>query len=183
MALELKAEEEIEIPEGLTVEKRGDELRVSGENGELVRTLSHPKIHLEVEDDKVKLEVDKPSKSDKALLGTYRAHINNMIKGAQEDFIYKLKIIYSHFPMEVTAEQDEVVIKNFVGENKARRAKIRGSTKAQIDGDEITIRGPNKEDVAQTTANIESATKISGKDPRVFQDGIYLVEKTGKSIG
>jgi len=37
--------------------------------------------------------------------------------------------------------------------------------------------GLNKEAVGQTAANIEQKTKIKVYDPRVFQDGIYLVEK------
>ena len=182
MTLELKAEEKIEVPEEVTVEMDNNELKVSGENGQLTREFSHPRINIEINEEEVNLVVDQPSKSDKALLGTYKSHIDNMIQGAQEDFVYKLKIIYSHFPMEVTAEQDEVVVRNFVGESKPRRAKIVGSTKAEIDGDEVTVKGPNKEHVSQTAANIESTTNISRTDPRVFQDGIYITEKAGKPI-
>ena len=35
----------------------------------------------------------------------------------------------------------------------------------------------NAEHVGQTMANLEQATKIKGRDPRVFQDGIYLTSK------
>jgi large subunit ribosomal protein L6 len=31
--------------------------------------------------------------------------------------------------------------------------------------------------VSQTAANIEQSTRIKGFDPRVFQDGIYIVAK------
>ncbi len=182
MAIELIAEERIDLPEDVSVERTKDELKISGENGEVVKNFSHPTIKLEITDDEIILKVDKPSKKERAQLGTFRSHIENMVKGAQEDFVYKLKIIYSHFPMEVTAEQSKVVIKNFVGENKPREAKIIGSTEAKIDGNEITVKGPDKEAVAQTAANIESATKISKADPRVFQDGIYITEKAGKSL-
>ena len=182
MPVELEAKEEIKIPENVSVEKHNDEIKVSGENGEVVKTFSHPSIIFEVEDERVILRVDRPSKKEKALLGTYSSHVENMIKGAQEDFVYKLKILYSHFPMEVTAEQDKVVIKNFVGENKPRDAEVIGSTEAEVDGNQITVRGPDKEAVAQTAANIESTTKISKADPRVFQDGIYITEKAGKPV-
>ncbi|MFP3871935.1 MAG: 50S ribosomal protein L6 [Candidatus Natronoplasma sp.] len=175
-------EERIEIPEDVSVEKRKYELIVSGENGEVKKKFAHPGIQIEVEEDEVVLTVDEPSKKEKALAGTYRSHIENMIEGAQEDFVYKLKIIYSHFPMEVTSEGDEVVIKNFVGENKPRRAKVLGSTEAKIEGDQVIVSGPDKEAVAQTAANIESMTKISKVDPRVFQDGIYITEKAGKPV-
>jgi len=42
------------------------------------------------------------------------------------------------------------------------------------------LNGPNLEDAGQTAANIERATKIKGFDPRVFQDGIYIIEKPGR---
>ena len=57
------------------------------------------------------------------------------------------------------------------------RQGVVGSAQVKIQGDEVTVSGVNKEDVGQTMANIEQATKIKGKDPRVFQDGIYLVAK------
>jgi len=182
MPVELESVEKIKIPENVSVKKHKDELRVSGENGEVVKRFSHPTIKIEINEGEVVLRVDRPSKKEKALQGTYKSHIENMIKGAQEDFVYKLKILYSHFPMEVTAEQNQVVIKNFVGENKPRKAKILGSATAEVDGNEVIVRGPDKEAVAQTAANIESTTKISKVDPRVFQDGIYITEKAGKSL-
>ncbi len=182
MPVELMSEEKVKVPENVSVEKQKDELKVSGENGEIVKKFSHPTIEIEINDEEVVLKVERPSKKEKAQLGTFKSHLENMIKGAQEDFVYKLKIIYSHFPMEVTSEQDMMVIKNFVGENKPRKAKIIGSTEAEVDGNEITVKGPDKEAVAQTAANIESATKISNVDPRVFQDGIYITEKAGKPL-
>jgi large subunit ribosomal protein L6 len=39
------------------------------------------------------------------------------------------------------------------------------------------VQGLNLEDVSQTAANIEQATKVKKKDPRVFLDGIYVYEQ------
>jgi len=46
-----------------------------------------------------------------------------------------------------------------------------------VKGDDIIVEGINIENVGQTAANIQLATKIKDKDPRVFQDGIYVYEK------
>ena len=46
-----------------------------------------------------------------------------------------------------------------------------------LNGDEVVVTGINKESVGQTAANIEQATRIKARDPRVFQDGIYVVGK------
>ena len=47
----------------------------------------------------------------------------------------------------------------------------------EVKGDTVIVTGIDKELVGQTMANIEQATKVRGFDIRVFQDGIYLVEK------
>jgi large subunit ribosomal protein L6 len=56
-----------------------------------------------------------------------------------------------------------------------------GDSLVAIKGDELIVTGINKEHVGQTAANIEQATRIKGRDPRVFQDGIYLTEKDVKA--
>ena len=109
------------------------------------------------------------------MIGTTKAHISNMIVGVTEGFTYTMKIVFAHFPMTVIVER--VVIDNFLGERHPRFSKIVGSAKVSVKGDEVTITGINKEHVGQTMANLEQATKIKGRDPRVFQDGIYLISK------
>ena len=127
----------------------------------------------------VVLETAFPKKKDKSMIGTTRAHINNMITGVTDGFTYHMKIVFAHFPMAVKVQDKEkiVTIENFIGERHPRTSKIVGGAKVSVKGDEVTITGVNKEDVGQTMANLEQATKIRGKDPRVFQDGIYLVSK------
>jgi large subunit ribosomal protein L6 len=90
-----------------------------------------------------------------------------------------MKIVFAHFPMAVKVQDKEktVTIENFIGERHPRSSKIVGDAKVQVKGDEVIITGVNKEDVGQTMANLEQATKIRGKDPRVFQDGIYLTSR------
>jgi len=182
MPVAAKLEEKVEIPENMTVSRKDDQITVIGENGELKKVFDNPVIKIEIGDDNITLSAIEPTKREKALLGTYTSHLRNMIEGAQEDYEYKLKIIYSHFPVKVRVEGNEVVIENFIGESKPRKAQILGDTNAQIKGDQIILNGPNKEEVAQTAANIELTTRIQGTDPRVFQDGIYIVEKAGKPI-
>jgi large subunit ribosomal protein L6 len=47
----------------------------------------------------------------------------------------------------------------------------------KIEPEDIIVEGVNLEDVSQTAANIEQATRIRRKDPRVFLDGIYVYER------
>ncbi len=168
--------EEIPIPDGIEVTVE-DEVTVSGSKGELKRKFKYRNIKIMKEDDNIVLETHFPKKRDKAMLGTIKSHINNMITGLTKGFSYKMKIVYAHFPMTVKTTENRVIIENFLGERHPRKAKILGDTRVNIKGDEVVVEGINKEEVGQTMANIEQATKIKGRDPRVFQDGIYLINK------
>jgi large subunit ribosomal protein L6 len=176
MALAVVLREEIPIPEDLEVTINKD-VTVKGPKGELKRKFKQGKVSIRLEDDKVVLETRFPKKKDKAMMGTIRSHINNMVLGLTEGFTYRMKIVYAHFPMTVKSTQNKVIIENFLGERYPRTAKIVGDAKVKIQGDEVIVTGIQKEEVGQTMANIEQATKIKGRDPRVFQDGIYLVTK------
>jgi large subunit ribosomal protein L6 len=103
-----------------------------------------------------------------------------MVHGVTEGWEYRMEVFYSHFPMQVSTEGDEVVISNFLGERHPRRAKIRGDTEVRIDGEEITLSGPSIEDVGQTAADIEQLTRVNDKDTRVFQDGVYITVKPSR---
>ena len=169
--------EELEIPEGVEVIIEGNVVTVKGQNGEDSRKFTYPGVSINKDGDIIVLETTFPKKKDKAMIGTTKAHITNMIIGVTEGFEYHMKIVFAHFPMTVKAEKEIVSIDNFLGEKHPRTAKIVGSAKVTVKGDEVTITGVNKEDVGQTMANLEQATKIKGRDPRVFQDGIYLTSK------
>ena len=96
-----------------------------------------------------------------------------MFIGLTDGYIAKLKIVYMHFPFTIKINGNEVLINNFLGEKKPRKTTIVGDCKMEVKGDEITVTGINKDDVGQTTANLERATWIRARDRRVFQDGIF----------
>ena len=84
--------------------------------------------------------------------------------------------------MNVSIEKGNIVVKNFLGEKVARTARILEGSEVKINGDEITITSANKETAGQTASNIEQCTRVTNKDRRVFQDGIYITQKGGKSV-
>jgi len=172
--------DEIEVPEKVHVTLDGGVVKVKGPQGEVSKRLSHPRVKLEMKGKHVVISSELPRKKEKALVGTYGAHIRNMFVGATKGFEYKMKIVYAHFPIKTAVKGDTFVIENFLGEKSPRKTKILGDTKVTIKGDQVLLNGPNVEDVGQSAANIERATKIKGFDPRVFQDGIYIIEKPGR---
>ncbi len=173
---------EIKIPEGVEVRLENEELVVKGPKGELRRVFSHPRVRVEVADGVVSVISDSTRRKDKAIVGTWVSHIKNMMYGVVRGFQAKLKIVYTHFPMNVKQEGDYIIISNFMGEKGIRKAKIFGNVTVKIDKEEITVEGINIEEVGQTAANIEQACKYrANRDPRIFFDGIYIYQKPKRS--
>lgn len=172
--------EEIKIPDGVDISVENKTVQVKGEKGVLSKTLSHPRITIQVKEKIIKIScTNNPNRKEKALIGTFKAHIKNMIKGVTEGFEYRMKTVFSHFPIKTNVEGNEFVIQNFLGERSPRRAKILEDVNVDVEGDNITVSGIDKEKVGQTAANIERATRVKYRDIRVFQDGVYIISKRG----
>jgi large subunit ribosomal protein L6 len=166
----------VNIPDEVKVTVTGSQVEVKGPLGILSRIFSD-RISIKIDGNKVIAEAYWPDKRLLALVGTVIAHLKNMIIGVTKSFTYKLKVVFSHFPISVKVQGDRVIIENFGGEHSSRTAKIVGDTKVRVESDDIIVTGNNKESVSQTAANIEKATHIRKKDPRVFLDGIYVYER------
>jgi large subunit ribosomal protein L6 len=177
MAVLVEYKDDILMPEGVTSSKEEDTLVIKGPLGENRREFKHYKLAMNVETGKVQIFVRLPSIKEKALCGTWSSHVRNMLKGAVEGFEYELKVVYAHFPIKTSLKGDIFFIENFLGERFPRTARIMPNVKIKTKGDQVLVSGINKEYVGQTAVNIELATKIKGYDPRVFQDGIYIVKK------
>ena len=172
--------EEIEIPEGVEVAIDGNEILVKKGDREIKKKL--PGVILESKDSKIIVQTKKSTKREYKVLKTYKAHINNMIRGVLEEYTYILEIAYVHFPMSVEHDKtnNKLIIKNFLGEKKPRIAKLIKEVDVEVDKNKIIIKSPDKELAGQTVTRIEKATHISNKDRRKFQDGIFLIEKPGR---
>ncbi len=167
---------ELDIPDNVTITYADNMIEVSGPKGKLVRDISKIPVKVEI-NDKVRIIPYNNRKRSLAIANTLRSLIKNMINGVLKGYRYKLKIIYSHFPITVKVKDNTILIENFIGERAPRRAKIQGDCKVKVDGEDLIIEGISLDDVSQTAANVELATKIKNKDLRVFLDGIYIYEK------
>jgi len=173
---------EIEIPDGVTVEIAGAALKVKGKAGEVSKKLSNPNVVINKEDKKVIIKAKKSTKREEKLVKTFRAHIKNMLKCADSGCKYTLKICSGHFPMSVSVKGNEFVVKNFFGEKIPRILKIKEGATVKVEGDIAIVESADKEIASQVAADIESLTKRTKYDIRIFQDGIWLYDKDGKEI-
>jgi large subunit ribosomal protein L6 len=167
----------VQVPDDVTLTLQGKTVSIKGAKGSLTRDFSYAPISIEGEGKNVRISAKWPRKKEAALVGTIYSHITNMIVGVTKGFTYKLKIVFSHFPISVKYQDKSVLIENFTGERRPRKIKLIGSVKVKIEPDDIIVEGANLEEVSQTAANIEQATRVRNKDPRVFLDGIYVYER------
>jgi large subunit ribosomal protein L6 len=172
----------IEIPEGVEVSFSDRTLKVKGPEGENSREMNLGNLDLKVSGNEIKLSHEKATKNEKKMMNTLTAHINNLIRGVQEKFVYELKVASSHFPMTVKVEGNIATIKNYYGEKIERRTKIPQGAEVDIKKDLIIIKSVDKEIAGQAAANFEAVTKVRNRDRRIFQDGIYITKKDKKEI-
>ena len=179
MVLVELTERTMEIPEAVQLAVDGKHIKVTGPKGVLEENFSHLPVHFAVERRTLRVYSPWARKREIALVGTALAHVRNMIRGVTNGYIYKLKIVYAHFPVTVKVHEKEknLTIENFTGEKTPRVIRIVGEAKVKVAGEDIYVQGTNLSDVSQTAANIQTGTRILDKDQRVFLDGIYIYEK------
>ncbi|MFX0080281.1 MAG: 50S ribosomal protein L6 [Candidatus Hodarchaeota archaeon] len=173
--------EELDIPDGVEVIlEGGHHIRVKGPKGDITKDFSHVRgINVAIKDDKVIFSTNFPKSGTLALIKTVVSIINNLIIGVQTNYKYVSKIAYSHFPCSVRVDDENqtILVENFLGERAPRKAKYSDNVKVEVKGDDVYFIGPDKESLGQSAANVKRACRIRKKDPRVFQDGVYLYRK------
>lgn len=174
--------EELEIPDGVDVSlDNNNRVTIKGPNGgPITKDFSHVRgITIELKKNKIIFSINFPKSGTLALVKTIINIINNLIIGVQTNYKYVSKICYSHFPCSVRVDEKNqmLFVENFLGERAPRKATIQANVKVEVKGDDVIFIGSDKESLGQTAANIKRACRIRKKDPRVFQDGVYLYKK------
>ncbi len=173
----------------VTVEVKARVVTVTGKLGTLTRDFKHIPMELftttkteEDETEKTFLQVNVwfSTRKQLACVRTVCSHVENMIVGVTRGFLYKMRFVYSHFPINVTESGGNVEIRNFLGERRVRKVPLpEGVTYVRSEDvkDEIQLSGNDITAVSLTAAKIQQATNVRNKDLRKFLDGIYVSEK------
>jgi large subunit ribosomal protein L6 len=171
----------IALPEGASASIDDDVVTISKDGESLSREFRHHRVEIRSAEGGLEVFVNLPRRSDKALAGTWAAHLRNMARGVDEGFEYRLKAVFSHFPMNLKVEGKQFTISNLFGEKVPRVAKLPWSpaeVEVRVENKtDVVVKGADREKVGQTAANIERACRITKRDRRVFQDGVYIVSK------
>ena len=131
-------------------------------------------------DNEIRVDVWFANRRQLATVRTVVSHIDNMMVGVTRGFIYKMRFVYSHFPINVTLNGENVEIRNFLGEKRVRKVKLLEGVKYVRSADvkdQIELSGNDIAMVSLTAAQIQGQTNVRKKDLRKFLDGIYVSEK------
>lgn len=169
--------EEIELPDKTQATVSGRKVTVKGPKGEVSREFKILGVKLAQEGNKITLTTEHAKQAEKKKFYTVKSHIKNMVEGATNGFTYKLKICSGHFPMTLTISGNQAILKNFLGEKIPRTMKIKDGATVKVEGVEVTVQGCDLEIVGQVAADIELLPRITNRDIRIFQDGIYITKK------
>lgn len=180
MCIKMKAK--ISIPEDVNFSVEGNTIKVESGGAILKRKFPNQILSIKKLNSDVEISARVESARARALVGTFKAHIRNMLQGVKEKFVYKLKICSIHFPMNVSVSGQELTISNFLGRKKLKKVKLPVGVEVNVEGDVIIVKAHDKEVAGETASRIERATKLTKKDRRIFQDGIFIIEKAGKVI-
>ncbi|KIK42524.1 hypothetical protein CY34DRAFT_804855 [Suillus luteus UH-Slu-Lm8-n1] len=179
--------EELEVPEGITVEIKSRVIKVTGPRGTLTKNVRHVDMDIRVvktkKSSKVTLAVWQGGRKHVACLRTIRSLINNMVIGVTKGFLYKMRAVYAHFPINAIIQDNgnAIEIRNFLGEKTVRHVKMLSGVciqESKAQKDELILEGNDIENVSQSAASIQGACRVRNKDIRKFLDGIYVSDRT-----
>ncbi|MDG6914726.1 MAG: 50S ribosomal protein L6 [Nitrososphaerota archaeon] len=165
------------LPQGVTASVKGREILVKGPNGSAGKVFERIPVDVVIQGNKVTVTPFTGKKKDVISANTVSSIVRALVHGVTKGYEYKMKVVFAHFPVTVKIKDDTVFVENFMGERSPRLAKILPGCKVSTEGDDIIIKGPSLEQIGQTAANVEQATRVKRKDQRIFLDGVYVYEK------
>ena len=175
----------IDIPAGVKILIKSRTVTVQGPRGTLRRDFKHLAVDMQIINGGKQLRAEMWFGTRKAIacIRTVTTHVKNMITGVTKGFLYKMRLVYAHFPISVAIENSgkEVQVRNFLGEKIVRTVKMFEGvtcTRSNDQKDELVLQGNSLEAVSQSAANIHIISKVKNKDIRKFLDGVYVSQKT-----
>ncbi|KAI0719621.1 60S ribosomal protein L9 [Cerioporus squamosus] len=178
--------EELDVPEGVTVEIKSRLITVTGPRGKLTKNVRHIDMDIRLvqqgQANKVTLAVWQGGRKHVACLRTIKSLIVNMITGVTKGYQYKMRAVYAHFPINCIIQENghALEIRNFLGEKIVRHVTmLEGVTvsESKAQKDELILEGIDVQNVSQSAASIQGLCRVRNKDIRKFLDGIYVSEK------
>jgi large subunit ribosomal protein L6 len=144
------AKNPISVPKGVDVTLEGRSVKIKGPNGDLGLTL-YPNLEVRHEDDTLRVEFS--NDIDRAMAGTTRSLIGNMITGVTEGFQKKLTIVGVGY----RAQAEGAKLNLSLGFSHPVVYKVPGGVSVETPTQtEVLVKGADKQKVGQVAAEIRS---------------------------
>ncbi|CAH2716633.1 50S ribosomal protein L6 [Neobacillus rhizosphaerae] len=168
----------IEIPAGVTVTLNNNTVTVKGPKGELTRSFN-PDILITVEENVVTITRPSDVKEHRALHGTTRAVIANMVEGVSTGFTRNLELIGVGYRAQ---KQGNKLVLN-VGYSHPVEIEPEVGLEIEVPANtKITIKGTDKERVGELAANIRGVRPPEPyKGKGIRYEGEFVRRKEGKT--
>ncbi|ULT57201.1 50S ribosomal protein L6 [Neobacillus drentensis] len=168
----------IEIPAGVTVTLNNNTVTVKGPKGELTRTFN-PDMSINVEENTVTITRPSDVKEHRALHGTTRAVIANMIEGVSTGFTRGLELIGVGYRAQ---KQGNKLVLN-VGYSHPVEIEPEAGLEIEVPANtKIIIKGTDKERVGALAANIRQVRPPEPyKGKGIRYEGEFVRRKEGKT--
>lgn len=170
----------IEIPSGVTVTVNGNTVTVKGPKGELTRTF-HPDMTIKVENNVITVTRPSDEKHHRALHGTTRSLLANMVEGVSKGYEKALELVGVGYR---AAKQGRKLVLN-VGFSHPVEIEPEQGLEIEVPSQtRIVVKGADKQRVGELAANIRAVRPpepYKGKGIRYEGEVVRLKEgKTGK---
>jgi len=167
----------ITIPADVTISHFGGMMVVKGKNGELSTPL-HGDIELSLADNVVTLKLARDTRQARALWGTMRANLSNMVVGVSAGFTRKLEI--NGVGYRAAMQGNKLVLS--LGYSHPVEMDVPAGLKVNIENNtSVTITGADKQLLGQFAAEVRAKRPpepYKGKGVKYADE--YIVRKEGK---
>lgn len=168
----------VEVPSGVEVKIDKTTVSVKGPKGELTRQLHHDMI-VKVEDNQVVVERPSDHKEHRALHGTTRSVINNMVEGVTKGFEKKLELVGVGYRAQKSGNK---LVLNVGLSHPVEFVQEDGLEIDVPKNTEIIVKGIDKERVGALASNIRATRRPEPyKGKGVRYEGEYVRRKEGKT--
>ena len=167
----------ITIPADVTLSNDGGVIVVRGKNGELSTAL-HSDVELSVADNVATLKPARDTRQAKALWGTMRSNLNNMVVGVTEGFSRKLEI--NGVGYRAAMQGNKLVLS--LGFSHPVEMEVPAGLKVAVENNtSVTITGADKQLLGQFASEVRAKRPpepFKGKGVKYADE--YIVRKEGK---
>ena len=167
----------ITIPADVTLSNDGGVIVVKGKNGELSTSL-HSDVELSVADNVATLKPARDTRQAKALWGTMRSNLNNMVVGVTEGFTRKLEI--NGIGYRAAMQGNKLVLS--LGFSHPVEMEVPAGLKVAVENNtNVTITGADKQLLGQFASEVRAKRPpepFKGKGVKYADE--YIVRKEGK---